>query len=152
MFEQYLQICHLLDQTGPLKSRLDLIQATIQKPDFKYQKESFPEILTDTLVQSSYWLDTELFDSSYLCEKNFEHLSGMQQAHLKMLDIGITLMRKGFSLKYNPEKYTDTGKSEFSPYAKTFIEQCYKRQDFLYGKTTHRKNYRRSLISQKTLS
>lgn len=134
MIEKYLQICNLLDQIGPIKPRLDMVQRIIQSPDFKYQKEAFPEILTDTLAQSSYWLDAELFDESYLRQKSGENLSATQQAHLKMLDIGIFLMEKGFPLKHNSEKFNDTGKSNLAPYAETFIRQCHQRNAFLHEK------------------
>ena len=138
MLKKYLQICDLLEQLGSPQTRLELIQEIIQKPDFKYQKESFPEILTDTLAQSAYWLDTELFDESYLYKKPDPSLFPMQNIHLKMLDIGVSLLDKGFPLKYNTEKYSSTGKANLAAYAKTFIEQCHKRRDFLHRKTTHK--------------
>ena len=134
MIEKYLEICDLLNQIGPLKPRLDLIQKMIQSPDFKYQKESFPGVLTDILAQSAYWLHMDLFEERYLYQKNFENLPVIQQDHLQLLDIGVALLEKGFPLKYNAEKYGGTGISELTPYAKKFIEQCHKRYDFLHGK------------------
>ena len=131
MIEKYIRITYLLDQIGPFSPRLDSIQDIIQSPDFKYQKEAFPEVLMDTLAQSSYWLHHELFDESYLYRKDFENLSGMQQIHLKMLDIGAALMDKGFPFQYDAKKYNFSGKSEFASYAKSFIEQCHKRRDHL---------------------
>ena len=74
MIEKYIHICNLLDQTGPLSPRLDLVQKLIQAPDFKYQKESFPGILTDTLAQSAYWLHIELFNETNLHQKDFKSI------------------------------------------------------------------------------
>lgn len=131
MFKKYLQICSLLEEIGPCQPRLAKIQHLIQNPDFQYDEKSAPHILTDTFLASSYWLDQELFDDSYLYGKGKTNLTAMQKAHLTMTDIGATLLDKGFSLEYTPEEFSQDGKAQLAPYVKTFSEQCHKRRNFL---------------------
>ena len=140
MIRKYVKICSLLEKLGQPIPRLEQVQQIIQDPGFKYQKMPFSEILTDTLARSSYWLRTELFDESYLYQKDSKNLSTeVQLTHLKLLDIGCTLMDKGFPLEYHPEKYKEKGPDQLAGYVKTFVEQCHKRRNFLNGKITHRK-------------
>ena len=132
MIRKYIEICDLLNEPGPEMPRLEYIQKIIQDSHFKYQKEAFPEVLTDTLAQSSYWLDTDLFDERCLYQKDPQKSSKpVQRIHLKLLDIGSALMDKGFPLEYHPEKYNQKGPQQLAPYVKTFIEQCHKRHAFL---------------------
>ena len=119
-------------------SRLEQIQHIIQDPNFKYQKESCPDILTDTLTQSSYWMHTELFDESYLYKKENQFLSSSQKIHLKMVDIGVMLLNKGFPLEYEPKNFSQIGSNQLATYVKTFVEQCHKRHAFLKGQKTKR--------------
>lgn len=140
MIEKYINICYLLEQLGPPMPRLEQIQKIIQDPNFKYQKEAFPEILTDTLAQSTYWLRTELFDESYLYQKDPQKLStAIQLSHLKLLDIGCALMDKGFPLEYRQEKYEQKGPDQLAGYVKAYIEQCHKRHRFLNKKNASHK-------------
>ena len=130
MIEKYIQIANLLDQAGPMGSRLDSIKEIIQRPDFKYEKKSFPEIFTDTLALSSYWLHMELFDERCLYKIDLKNLTGEQEDHLKMLDIGCLLIDKGFPLKFQPRAGAEMN-AGIADYARTFMEQCHKRHAFL---------------------
>ena len=150
MIEKYLEICNLLDCLGQFNPNLDTIQKIIQQPDFRYAPYEFPEILTNTLSASSYWLDQELFDERYLYKKENKNLSSLQEAHLKMLDIGVTLLNKGFPLKYDPEHFSEPGVTQLGNYVKTFIEQCHKRKAFL-EKIPHKEKRRTNIVFQKTL-
>ena len=99
------RICELLDQLGSFGTRLDLILEIVQNPDFCYEPSPYSKVLTNRFVVSSYWLDRELFDESYLYQQEMQDLFPMQKAHLKMLDIGGVLIDKGFPLEYHPQKY-----------------------------------------------
>ena len=150
MFEKYIKICELLDCLEPSHPRLDIVRQMIQQPDFHYDKLACPEFLTNTLMMSSYWLDHELFDESYLYKKEDQNLSAMQQTHLKMVDIGVLLLDKGFPLKYNVEDFLQIGPHQLGGYVKTFAEQCHKRYAFLHGKSM--KKQMPFLTRQKTLA
>ena len=91
MIEKYIDICNLLDCFGHFHPNLDAIQRIIRQPDFRYDPYESPEILTDTFLNSSYWLDSELFDESCLYKKEKQNLPSVQQIHIKMLDIGAVL-------------------------------------------------------------
>lgn len=151
MIEQYIQICELLDSIGHFKPRLEMVQEIIQKPDFQYNPLECPKILTRTFICSSYWLDKELFDESYLYKKNLQNLSSMQQNHMQMINIGALLLSKGFPLEYEQEKMNIDGPKNLIPYAKTFVEQCHKRKAFLEKKITKKRNVTK-LSAQKILA
>ena len=132
MIEKHvIRMCELLDRLGSFGTRLDLIREIIQAPDFCYESSPYSEMLTNRFMASSYWLDRELFDESYLYQKKTQGLFPMQKAHLEMLDIGGELLDKGFPLVYRPEKYTEKGPHHLAGYVKTFVEQCHKRHAFL---------------------
>lgn len=127
MIEKYLEVCNLLDCLGHFHPNLDAIQKIIQQPDFRYEAYEFSNMLTNTFLASSYWLDRELFDESCLYKKTSQTTS----PHLKLLDIGCTLIDKGFPLEYDSRKYEENGVNQLAPYVKTFVEQCHKRHAFL---------------------
>ena len=133
MIEKYLQVCGLLEQVGTGESHLDQIQKIVQKPDFQYDVLSCPNFLTNLFLACSYWLDKELFDERCL----YERCHKVASPHLKMLDIGATLIDKGFPLEYHPQKYEQNGPKHLAPYVKTFVEQCHKRHAFLCGLKTN---------------
>ena len=147
MIERYLKICELLEQLGSNQSHLDQVQSIIQKSDFRYDPLSRPDFLVNLFLASSYWLDTELFDESCLYKTDHKNTS----AHLKMLDIGCTLIDKGFSLKYYLQHYNHTASNQLGGYIKTFANQCYKRHAFLQKRISHQKKNGKNLIFQKTL-
>ena len=151
MLEKYIEICELLDCLGQFHPRLDIVQKMVQQPDFHYDKFACPEFLTNTLMVSSYWLDRELFDETYLYKKENQNLLPMQQAHLKMVDIGVLLLDKGFPLKYDAENFLQNDPHQLGGYAKVFVEQCHKRHDFLHKKVIHKNKNLISLNRQKTL-
>ena len=145
MIEKYFEICKLIDGAQEsLMSRLEKIQKIIQDPNFKYQKEACPQIMTGTLASSSYWLRLDFFDESCLYQKKPK--DGIQPLHLKLLDIGSALMDKGFPLEYHPEKYQEKGPDQLGPYVKAFVEQCHKRHAFL---RQQKANLKLSLSRQK---
>lgn len=140
MLKKYIQICNLLDDIGPFQPRLKAVQEMVRSPDFVYQKKSSPHILTDTFARSSYWLDKELFDETCLYANKVDDLTGEQQTHLLMLDIGSDLISKGFPMEYHPNNYNQKGLNQMAHYAKVFMEQCHKRYAFLSSKKiTHQK-------------
>ena len=132
MKSKYYQICLLLDQLGPLNSRLDVIHEIIREPDFQYKKGEGGDVVLSQFLRSSYWLDRELFDESYLYKKKKQNLLPIQNDHLKMVDIGAELLHKGFPIKYNPQEYVDHGPDQLGTYVKTFVNQCHKKYTFLY--------------------
>ncbi|MBR6231532.1 MAG: hypothetical protein IKQ99_00350 [Alphaproteobacteria bacterium] len=140
MIEKYITICNLLELTGPAFPHLEQVQTIIRQPDFRYEKNECPEILENVFLASSYWLDRELFDESYLYRKKNHHLTSTQEVHLTMTDIGSTLIDKGFSIEYIPEEYIEIGPHHLAEYVKTFAEQCHKRNTFLHAKIPHKIN------------
>ena len=139
MKEKYFEIYTLLDQLNDPVSRLKRVHEIIQKPDFQYEKEGGGDLILSMFLASSYWLDRELFDESYLCRKQSKNLLPSQNLHLKMLDIGVSLLEKGFPLEYNSLQYNAPGLSQIGNYVKIFSEQCKKRYTFLHKKTAHKK-------------
>lgn len=131
MQKDYRQIYLLLEQTGPWYPRLERIHKIIRQPSFQYRQAEAADMISDIFMKSSYWLDQELFDDSYLY-KPPKNLLPFQRIHLKMVDIGVTLLNKGFPLCYAPSNYQEKGPSQLSPYVKTFIEQCHKKRNFLH--------------------
>ena len=149
MLEKYLEVCDLLEKIGFEGYHLNSIYQKVKSPDFQYKKEDLPEILICTFLASSYWLDMELFDESCLYKMDYKNV--LSQKHLKMLDIGCTLIDKGFPIEYIPENYTQTGPHQLGGYVKTFVEQCHKRHAFLQERISHKKKNDRNLTFQKTL-
>ena len=103
-------------------------------------------------MESSYWLDRELFEESCLYKTKTQNLSNQQKVHLQMVDIGVALLDKGFPLKFEPQKYTQQGPNQLASYVKTFAEQCHRRQQFLHKKATHKKQNFHFINHQKTLT
>ncbi len=128
---KYAQIYSLLEEQGPFVPRLEKIRQIIQQPDFKYDQQAGPEILESIFLHSSYWLRLDLFDESYLYKNDPQNLLPIQKLHLQMVDIGVSLLNKGFPLEFKPERYTQNGLDILAPYAKAFSEQCHKRHAFL---------------------
>ena len=128
MFKKYISAVHLLDEVGPWSNRLESIYRIVNAPTFLYVKSPTATYLLATLVNSSYWLHTELFNEDVIQKNaNDKTLTGTQKAHVLLLDIGSTLIDKKFPLK--PEMI-NTFCSKSSPaysYAKTFLAQCRKR-------------------------
>lgn len=149
MIEKYIEVCELLDEIGPMSSCLDEVHKKIKSPDFHYNSEEYPEILTGTFLAYSYWLDRELFDESCLYETDYN--KAPSEVHLRMLDIGCTLIDKGFPLEYEPEKYAQNGPHQLGGYVKTFVEQCHRRHAFLQERISHKKKNDKNLTFQKTL-
>ena len=148
MLKKYIQICNLLDDIGPFLTRLKVVQEVVRSPDFVYQTDSHPQILTNILAYSSYWLDKELFDESCLYAKRVDDLTTDQKIHLLMLDIGSDLISKGFPMKYCPDGYVQKGSNQIAPYVKAFMEQCHKRYNFLSSrKITHQKYPFKEILS-----
>ena len=131
-FRKYYQICRLADADGPWEPRLNEIRAIIQQPDFEYKKECGADIAVSAITRSSYWLDKELFNESYLYQKQKQNLFELQPIHFELVDIGAFLLSKGFPIKYNPEEYAEKGPDQLAPYVKEFVKQCHKRYKLFY--------------------
>ena len=140
-FRKYYQVCRLADADGPWEPRLNEIRAIIQRPDFEYKKEYGADIAVRAITRSSYWLDKELFNESYLYQKQKQNLFELQPIHFELVDIGAFLLSKGFPIKYNPEEYAEKGPDQLAPYVKEFVKQCHKRYKLFYQKTPHKKLY-----------
>ena len=129
-----MSIVHLLDEIGPWYDRLKSVHRMIKAPDFLYAESPMAMYLSALLVNSSYWLDTELFNESVIQKALTDKtITGEQKLHALLLDIGSTLIDKGFPLK---QEMVDTFCPKTSPvysYTKTFLIQCYKRNDWLKG-------------------
>ncbi|MBQ3696171.1 MAG: hypothetical protein II938_04325 [Alphaproteobacteria bacterium] len=140
MREKYFEICDLINELGPLNARLDSVRGIVSKPDFQYKKEEGGDIVAGQFLASSYWLAQELFDESYLYKKTSRLLTASQNAHLKMVDIGVELLNKGFPLQYDPAKYEAVGPGKLAPYVKTFAEQCQKKHALVHNRTPRLSN------------
>ena len=138
MRNQYYQIYSLLDQLESWNPRLDKIQHIIRRPDFHYSKKDGGDFILNMFLRSSYWLDKEVFVEDYLYKKRKQDLLPMQKAHLKMVDIGVALLEKGFPIKYNPSEYNHVGPDQLGNYVETFIKQCHKKYAFLHKKVAHK--------------
>ena len=138
MQKKYYQIYNLLDQLDQWPQRLKQIRKVVQKPDFQYEKEDGADLILGIFLRSSYWLDRELFDESYLYRRKKQKLSLMQEAHFQMVEIGAALLGKGFPLRYNSSEYSDLGPNQLRTYVKIFVKQCQKKA--LLGKKVSHKS------------
>ena len=127
MKEKYLQILELLQEQSNTLPRLQKIHKIVGHPDFHYELGPAADFVLGVFLKSSYWLDRELFDDHYLYQKNVQNLAPNQRVHLKMVDIGVSLLKKGFPVQYNPEEYSRRGPDQMGPYVKTLVEQIYKK-------------------------
>jgi len=136
MAEEYFEILDLLEEQSNPLPRLQKIHEIVQQPNFQYEQGTGDFVL-GVFLKSGYWLDRELFNESYLYKKEPQNLSPSQMVHLKMVDIGVSLMDKGFPVRYNPAEYTQQGPAQMGPYVKTLVEQI------------HKKHARRTLANRK---
>ena len=104
----------------------------------EYKKEYGADIAIGAIIRSSYWLDRELFNESYLYQKQKKNLFELQPIHFELVDIGAFLLSQGFPIRYNPEEYAEKGPDQLAPYAKEFVKQCHKRYKLFYEKTSHK--------------
>jgi hypothetical protein len=141
-YRKYYQICRLADADGPWEPRLNEIRTIIQQPDFTYKKEFGADIAIGAIIRSSYWLDKELFNESYLYQKQKQDLFELQPIHFELVDIGAFLLSKGFPIRYNPEEYTEKGPDQLAPYVKEFVKQCHKRYKLFYEKNSHKNRHK----------
>ena len=126
MQEEYFEILDLLEEQSNALPRYEKIHEIVQQPDFQYEGPAGDFVL-GAFLKSSYWLDRELFDDSYLYQKGGRNLTTSQMVHLKMVDIGVSLMDKGFPVKYNPAEYAKQGPNQMGPYVRTLVEQIHKK-------------------------
>jgi len=136
MKEKYSQIFWLLDQQEAWKPRLDKIHEIVQQPDFKYKVEDGANLILSVFLRSCYWLDKELFYEDYLYNEK-KDLLPIEKTHLKMVQIGVSLMEKGFPLAYNPAEYAAVGPNQVGTYVKAFVAQCHKKYALLHDKIAH---------------
>ena len=146
LMRKYWEVIRLVNEADTWFPRLDKIHEIVQQPDFHYAKEAVARLMADEMISnfvcSSYWLDKEVFSEGYLYtkEKQFSCSPGLAQAHLKMVDIGVSLLNKGFTLKYNPDNFKapDGDLLPLASWVKVFVEQCYKKHSLCH-KVAHRK-------------
>lgn len=138
-WRKYYQVCLLMDEQGPWRPRLAKIRTIIQQPDFKYRKEYGADMAVGCVMMASYWLDKELFDESYLYQKQKQNLSGYQFVHFELVDIGAFLLNKGFPVEYDASKYPDINgmPNPIAPWVSNFVKQCHKRYELFYRKISH---------------
>ena len=127
MKQKYFQILELLQEQSNALPRLQEVHEIVKHPDFHYENASAADFVLDVFLKSSYWLDRELFDESYLYSKERQNLSPTQMVHLKMVEIGASLMDKGFPVRYNPSEYAQQGPDQMSSYVKILVEQIHKK-------------------------
>ena len=124
MTEEYFEILDLLEEQSNPLPRLQKIHEIVQQPNFQYEQGTGDFVL-GVFLKSGYWLDRELFDESYLYSKNPQNLSPSQMVHWKMVDIGVSLLDKGFPVRYNPAEYVQQGPFQMGSYVKTLVEQIH---------------------------
>lgn len=125
---KYFSVVHLLDEIGPWDKRLESVYHIVKAPTFSYVKSPTATYLSAALANSSYWLSDELFNEEAI-QKDLDDktLQGEQKAHVWLLEIGSTLIDKGFPLKPGIENIYWQKTSPLYTYAKTFVMQCQKR-------------------------
>ena len=146
LMRKYWEVIRLVNEADSWFPRLDKIHEIVQQPDFYYAKEAGARLMADEMISnfvcSSYWLDKEVFSEGYLYtkEKQVSCFPGLVQAHLKMVDIGVSLLDKGFSLKYNPDDFKTPDGDLLPPasWVKAFVEQCHKKHSLCH-QISHKK-------------
>jgi len=132
ILKKYSSVIQLVDACGPWNERLKQIHRIVMDPSFTFNECPFASFLSVMLANSSYWLDKELFDTSVV-KKDLtdKELTGIQKAHLYLLDIGSTLMGKGFPLNQETiDKFVPKDSPLYS-WSKNFLIQCNKRNTWL---------------------
>ena len=149
LLDKYLKLAHLLNKEESWLPRLEKVHETVLQPDFQYDAKSGAHIFIANFIQTSYWLDTELFDESYIYTKGYsdavrkENLGYLEvrYAHLKMVDIGVSLLDKGFPLEYNRDDYrvSENGNDflNIAHWVKTFVKQCHKKHSLCHKVAQH---------------
>ena len=99
MKQDYFQILDLLQEQSDALSRYEKIHDIVQQPHFRYEKDRAGDFVLGVFLKSGYWLDRELFDESYIYSKENQNLSPSHLVHLKMVDIGVSLVDKGFPVQ-----------------------------------------------------
>ena len=139
MKKVYFEIYTLLEQLGNPLDRWKKIHQIVRQPDFQYRKEDGADFIISLFLKNSYWLDKELFDESYLYQKNNQNLLSAQNIHLEMVNIGASLLDKGFPLEYNPDEYSSLGPNQLGNYVQTFVKQCHHKYAVLHGENAKKK-------------
>ena len=131
LLKKYISAAHLLDEIGPWSNRLESVNHIVKESDFSYVKSPTATFLLAILVNSSYWLHTELFNEDVIQKDiNDKTLSEEQKSHVLLLDIGSTLIDKKFPLKQEMIHIFCPENSPVYSYAKTFLVQCHKRNNW----------------------
>ena len=118
----YYLATELTDQVGSPTSPLTLLYKIVQMPSFTYRPGQAANRFLLHLASSSYWLDQELFDERLFQKKTLNSLNGDQQAHKELLDIGSTLIDKGFPL--SDLKIEMAAENPMINWIKAYVRQC----------------------------
>lgn len=120
--QHYFLAAQLTDQIDIWLPRLTLLDKIVQMPSFIYRPGQAANRFLLYLASSSYWLDQDLFDESLFQKNKSGSLNVSQQIHKKLLDIGSTLIDKGFPLS---DLKTDIlAKTPMTHWIATYIRQC----------------------------
>ena len=139
-----MSVIQLLDGIGPWTKRLAFVHRMVKEDKFFYAQSPMAIYLLATLVNSSYWLDGELFNEDVIQKAlNDKTLNAEQKAHLYLLDIGSTLMDKGFPLNQEMLDRFCAKESPLYSYAKNFLIQCHQRNAWMKNKKVvlHKQKY-----------
>ena len=121
----------------------EFMMTIMQHPSFICKKEEMPEWLVSHYAASSYWLDVSLYnDKAYKYASNSRHLNSADARLVKMLDVGVMMMEKGFDLRSGQ---SDFGKGFGCGCAVFFLRQCVKRYDY---KHQHKKQQKARMPNQ----
>ena len=138
----YHLVSQLTDQIGPWYPRLFLLEKIVKMPSFTYHPTLPARHFLFSLAASSYWLDNQLFDESLFQKNARDTLPPEQQEHKKLLEIGSTLISKGFPLK---DLMHDTNDPQpMVHWINTYIRQCY-----LWNKRPKQISHKRGSIPKK---
>ena len=129
---KYFRVMQLLDDANPWLPRLNLVRQIVSAPSFIYDEHQNPRPFLRVFLYSAYWLDQELFDTRVIRQRRcHSNLTGSQQAHMRLLDIGHILIEKGFPLEKNLIPKQSNPYNPTSNWAHVFLEQCLERHVFL---------------------
>lgn len=138
----YHLVSQLTDQIGPWYPRLLLLEKIVKMPSFTYHPTLPARHFLFSLAASSYWLDSQLFDESLFQKTARDTLFPEQQEHKKLLEIGSTLIDKGFPLK---DLIHDTNDPQpMVHWINTYIRQCY-----LWNKRPKKISHKRGSVPKK---
>lgn len=128
----YFMWSQIITMDGVHRDRiLDTISYFVKLKKFKYDDKSAPDSFVYTLAVSTYWLREAIFDpDAYKYNINSAKiLKDSEKLDIaKYYDIGTTLIKKGFNFGLSLDHIDNAT----IPYAKYYLKQCLKRNDYLH--------------------